>query len=602
MADSPTTKQSPTKTATTPDSKKSFVFSSPSSSPFGTRKSMAVVYCFTFFFIACIIIIFFNNPSNSHSSIWFTNIHKTRSQFSAIFSRLFPDTTHDSSPRDSLRRSQNFPFPFSREIDGFSRKTNSSLKGNNKRSSSANNTKLSGNQIMGSNRPKKGESEKEKSSVKFSQENDGFSGKTNSLSSGSNQTSSAAPKSLTSDNQVLGLNSSVKGHSEKSQYVKSESKKGSTNKNVMVNSLSDSVKNVTMKRVVSTNATGTEGVKEKIMVPNHTSLLKKQSNGTNGVPMTAQRPANMFDLLRHCDIFDGSWVRDDSYPLYPSGSCPCIDEPFDCFRNGRGDNGYEKFRWQPKSCNIPRLNGRDMLDLLRGKRLVYVGDSLNRNMWESMVCTLRSSVKDKSRVFEASGRQEFRTEHSYSFLFTDYNCSVEFFRSTFLVQEWEMPDLNGLKKETLRLDLIERSSDRYKSADIIVFNTGHWWTHEKTSQGKGYYQEGSHVYGELNVVEAFRKAMTTWARWIDANINPTKTLVFFRGYSASHFSGGQWNSGGQCDSETEPIKNEAYLSQYPSIMSMLERVMKGMETPVFYLNVTKMTDFRKDAHPSIYRK
>ena len=50
-----------------------------------------------------------------------------------------------------------------------------------------------------------------------------------------------------------------------------------------------------------------------------------------------------------------------------------------------------------------------------------------------------------------------------------------------------------------------------------------------------YYQEGSHVYSELNVLEAFRRAITTWGRWIDANVDPRKSLVFFRGYSASHF-------------------------------------------------------------------
>lgn len=64
-----------------------------------------------------------------------------------------------------------------------------------------------------------------------------------------------------------------------------------------------------------------------------------------------------------------------------------------------------------------RLNGRDMLALLRGKRLVFVGDSLNRNMWESLVCILRNSVEEKTRVFEASGRYEFRSEGSYSFIF-----------------------------------------------------------------------------------------------------------------------------------------------------------------------------------------
>ncbi|KAK1287697.1 hypothetical protein QJS10_CPB19g01627 [Acorus calamus] len=164
-----------------------------------------------------------------------------------------------------------------------------------------------------------------------------------------------------------------------------------------------------------------------------------------------------------------------------------------------------------------------------------------------------------------------------------------------------MPE-NGSKKETLRLDLIERSSSKYKNADVLIFNTGHWWTHEKTAKGKDYYQEGSHIYGELSVAEAFRRALTTWARWIDANINPKKTLVFFRGYSANHFRGGQWNSGGMCDKETEPIKDKNYLSSYPPKMSILENVMKGMKTHVSYLNITRMTDYRKDAHPSIYRK
>ncbi|XP_066376160.1 protein trichome birefringence-like [Miscanthus floridulus] len=323
----------------------------------------------------------------------------------------------------------------------------------------------------------------------------------------------------------------------------------------------------------------------------------KQDGGSDG-----NKKADWFKEVASCDMFHGNWVRDDSYPLYPEGSCPHIDEPFDCYLNGRRDLAYQKLRWQPSGCSVPRLNPTDMLERLRGKRLVFVGDSLNRNMWESLVCILRNSVKDKRKVFEASGRREFKTEGSYSFLFTDYNCSVEFFRSPFLVQEWEMQVSIGKKKETLRLDLVEQSSLKYKDADFLIFNTGHWWTHEKTALGKDYYQEGNHVYNELNVMDAFHKALLTWSKWIDANVNPRKTAVLFRGYSASHFSGGQWNSGGSCDKESEPITNEQYLSTYPPKMSILEDVIHKMKTPVVYLNITRMTDYRKDAHPSIYRK
>ncbi|KAL5196201.1 Protein trichome birefringence-like 1 [Glycine soja] len=342
----------------------------------------------------------------------------------------------------------------------------------------------------------------------------------------------------------------------------------------------------------------------RIQAPQQEPSLTAWSPSPTASPNEQQ---DWMDMWKNCDMYEGSWVRDDSYPLYNAGSCPYIDEPFNCFRNGKRENMYEKYRWQPKNCNVPsemsnvrRFKANEMLEMLRGKRLVFVGDSLNRNMWESLVCVLRNSVKDKSRLFEASGREEFRTEGSYSFIFQDYNCSVEFFRSVFLVQEWEIPDQKGSTKETLRLDLLERSCDKYKDADVLIFNTGHWWTHEKRIEGKGYYQEGDHIYGQMNVEEAFHKALLTWAQWIDSNVDPKKTTVFFRGYSPSHFRGGEWNSGGKCDNETEPMESESDL-ETPEMMMTIDSVIKKMKTPVFYLNITKMTYFRRDAHPSLFR-
>lgn len=41
---------------------------------------------------------------------------------------------------------------------------------------------------------------------------------------------------------------------------------------------------------------------------------------------------------------------------------------------------------------MSRWNATEMWEKLRGKRLVFVGDSLNRGQWISMVCLLQSVV------------------------------------------------------------------------------------------------------------------------------------------------------------------------------------------------------------------
>ncbi|KAL1372426.1 protein trichome birefringence-like 4 [Arachis hypogaea] len=303
--------------------------------------------------------------------------------------------------------------------------------------------------------------------------------------------------------------------------------------------------------------------------------------------------------LASCDIFDGTWVRDEhAEPLYQHASCPYLDDAFNCFKNGRSDFDYLKYRWKPHGCHIPRFDGLKMLRMLRGKRVVFVGDSLNRNMWQSLACSLRASLKDKTRIYEVSGRREFRTQGFFSLNFRDYACSIEFVKSPFLVQEWKVLRNTG-QRETLRLDMIQASKSQYNNADIIIFNTGHWWNHYKTRNGINYFQEGNHVYERLQVSEALRKALKTWADWVDSRVDRRRTRVFFTGFSASHYKGGQWNSGGKCDGEKEPITNERYLGEYPWTMRILESVISEMKTPVFYLNITKMTDYRKDGHPSV---
>lgn len=64
-----------------------------------------------------------------------------------------------------------------------------------------------------------------------------------------------------------------------------------------------------------------------------------------------------------------------------------------------------------------RFNASRMLELIRGKRLVFVGDSINRNQWESMLCLLFGVVTDPKKVYERHGRKITKEKGNYSFRF-----------------------------------------------------------------------------------------------------------------------------------------------------------------------------------------
>ncbi|WVZ79109.1 hypothetical protein U9M48_026727 [Paspalum notatum var. saurae] len=304
-----------------------------------------------------------------------------------------------------------------------------------------------------------------------------------------------------------------------------------------------------------------------------------------------------------CDVYDGEWVRDEeARPLYAPGTCPYVDEAYACAANGRPDSGYTRWRWAPRRCSLPRFNATDFLERLRGKRLMLVGDSMNRNQFESMLCILREALPDKARMFETHGYRISKGRGYFVFKFADYDCTVEFVRSHFLVREGVRFNRQRNSNPILQIDRIDKTMSRWKKADVLVFNTGHWWTHGKTARGKNYYKEGDTLYPQFDSTEAYRRALRTWARWIDKNMDPARSVVFYRGYSTAHFRGGDWDSGGSCNGETEPTFKGAIIDSYPLKMRIVEEAVRRMWFPVRLLNVTSLTNFRRDGHPSVYGK
>ncbi|XP_031391196.1 protein trichome birefringence-like 23 [Punica granatum] len=310
-----------------------------------------------------------------------------------------------------------------------------------------------------------------------------------------------------------------------------------------------------------------------------------------------------------CDLFTGDWIPNPSGPIYTNESCPLIESPQNCMKNGRPDTGYLYWRWNPRSCELPPFDAGRFLELMRNKTWALIGDSISRNHVQSVLCML-STVEKPIEMYHD---EEYKSRRWH---FPSYNLTISVVWSPFLVKAAIFEDMNGVSTSEVKLYLDELDSkwtNMYQNIDYVIISTGKWFL--KSS----IYYENDTILGchncdqsrnltELRFDFAYEKTLHKVMDFI-SNSNH-KGSIFFRTSTPDHFENGEWHNGGTCprkapvkegEFELKPVNRvllEIELREFEKARKQAER--NGVKLRL--LDFTNLSLSRPDGHPGPYRK
>ncbi|OWM64456.1 protein trichome birefringence-like 19 [Punica granatum] len=308
-----------------------------------------------------------------------------------------------------------------------------------------------------------------------------------------------------------------------------------------------------------------------------------------------------------CDIFMGEWVPNPRGPYYTNKTCWAIHEHQNCMKYGRPDNEFMKWRWKPDGCELPIFNPAQFLEIVRGKSMAFVGDSVARNQMQSMICLI-------SRIEYPIDVSYTKDERFKRWRYTTYNFTLASFWTPHLVKSAET-DSNGPTHTGLFSLYLDETDENWTSQieefDYLIVSAGHWFFrplvfHEYRNVVGCHYCLLPNVT-DMTLFYGYRKALRTAFGAINGLKN-YKGITYLRTYAPSHFENGMWNQGGNC-ARTRPFRSnetaleganlEAYMIQVEEFRrAEAEGRRKGLKYRL--LDTTQAMLLRPDGHPSRY--
>nr|CAB3470283.1 unnamed protein product [Digitaria exilis] len=331
-----------------------------------------------------------------------------------------------------------------------------------------------------------------------------------------------------------------------------------------------------------------------------------------------------------CDMTRGEWVRDPSArPYYTNATCAFIEGYQNCMKHGKPSLEFLQWRWRPDGgCGGElghRFDAARFFRLVRGKSILFVGDSLASSHVRSLVCTLSQAAESPP---ERSPRSGEGFEH---WRFPAHAFTVAFFWTPFQVT-WRLtrgppeavgPDRQGEVFAGPTDIHLDEPDQRWVPAamdhDYIVVSASHWFARPAV------YYLGGRVAGchghhdgcgamanatKLKPEHAQRAAFRTVLEKLAGMEGLKKTTVILRTVAPTHYENGGWFDGGECTAtqpadpedpvEMAEVEGEFYRAQVEEFAAAEGIARRKNGVRMRMMDVTKMMLRRPDGHPDRY--
>lgn len=310
-----------------------------------------------------------------------------------------------------------------------------------------------------------------------------------------------------------------------------------------------------------------------------------------------------------CNYAKGKWVVGDKQPVYSGFGCKqWLSGMWACRLTQRTDFAYEMLRWQPKDCQMEEFEGSKFLKRMQDKTLAFVGDSLGRQQFQSLMCMVtggieRNDVIDVGMEYGIAQAPGDVRPSGWAYRFPSTNTTILYYWSASLCDVEPINPTDPATHYAMHLDRPPAFLVQYlHKFDVVVLNTGHHWNRGKLKANRWIMYVGGEPNKDKKTAVIWKaKNLTVYSvvNWVNSQLPKYPGLkVFYRSISPRHFVGGDWNTGGSCDN-TNPMSVGKDVLQDESSDESAAGAVKG--TGVRLLDITALSQLRDEGHISRFR-